>query len=661
MQFLRSKHFLFDIIITIILVLAALEGLFLILEVTENTFCATLASYDEQLDCMMNWLEGEDGEFLDPEEMYARLAENTERIPGSYLTCSILNADKQVVAGDSISYTQIPSIQFYSDEQDYFAVNHVGSLFPKFFSDQSHFERKGGSITMSAQEVSNWLTFLEMPYLDLVTDEMIYYEKEFTAEDGQAYSLVIGRYLTVPGAVGRQMAYIVIIYAGVVLLVGVVILCHISASKKDYQKIYHIAYVDRTTGLRNRTKFELDAALYTKYRKQKTKYAIVCIDIRKFRVIMEYYGKEQAGQILKEVADILKTELDKKELCAKDKNDVFLLLCVYDNIEELKERIRVLNGKLEAHFEKDKLKFAYGVYCIQDYSKDWKRLINYAYMAKDVVKESTKDNILFMDEDKKEQMHRERELESEMENALQKKEIVVYLQPKYSTDGASIGGAEALARWNSPKLGFVSPGEFIKLFEKNGFIVKLDRYMLDAVCQIQKKWMEEGKNLITISVNISRVHLMMEDMVQDIIKIIDSYRIPRNCIELEITESAFFDDKAVMINTIEELQKAGFTVSMDDFGAGYSSLNSLKDLSLDVIKLDGEFFRESANENRSQTIVRDTIDMAKDLQMKIVAEGVEKKDQVGFLDAMGCDLIQGFYFAKPMPIDEFEKIVYGLS
>ena len=183
--------------------------------------------------------------------------------------------------------------------------------------------------------------------------------------------------------------------------------------------------------------------------------------------------------------------------------------------------------------------------------------------------------------------------------------------------------------------------------------------MVAEVCNIQKRWLNEGKNIVPISVNISRTHLRDKHLVDDIVGIVEEYGVPFDVIELELTESAFFEDREVVLETVSRFKKAGFTVSMDDFGSGYSSLNSLKDLELDIIKLDGEFFKMSGNVARSETIVEDTINLAKHLELKIVAEGIETKEQVEFLDRIGCDLIQGYYFAKPMPVDEYEDIILG--
>ena len=179
--------------------------------------------------------------------------------------------------------------------------------------------------------------------------------------------------------------------------------------------------------------------------------------------------------------------------------------------------------------------------------------------------------------------------------------------------------------------------------------------MLEEVAKQQAKWISEGWQVVPISVNVSRAHFTREDLAEHISEIVDRYQVPHEVIELELTESAFFDDKEMLLTTVKKLREAGFSVSMDDFGAGYSSLNSLKELSLDVLKIDADFFRGSDSLERGMLIVTEVINLAKKLNMKIVAEGIESREQVDFLKEQECDLIQGYYFAKPMPLSEFEK------
>lgn len=219
-----------------------------------------------------------------------------------------------------------------------------------------------------------------------------------------------------------------------------------------------------------------------------------------------------------------------------------------------------------------------------------------------------------------------------------------------------------MIRWDSPEFGFKSPGTIIPIFEKNGFITEIDHYMIRHVAKDQKKWLDAGYNCVPVSVNVSRAHFIESDLAEQIRDDVDKYGAPHELIEIELTESAFFDDKKAIVETIKKLKEFGFAVSMDDFGSGYSSLNSLKDMPLDVLKLDADFFRGEAEGGRGEIVVSEAIKLAKSLNMKTVAEGVEIKDQVAFLANQGCDMIQGFYFAKPMPADKYvEKMKSGIA
>lgn len=248
-------------------------------------------------------------------------------------------------------------------------------------------------------------------------------------------------------------------------------------------------------------------------------------------------------------------------------------------------------------------------------------------------------------------------VESTMEEALLNKEFQIYLQPKYNPVTEKPIGAEALVRWVSPEDGIISPGQFIPIFEENGFITRLDDYMVSELAKLQSEWKLQGKKLIPISVNVSRANFTKENLAQHICQLVDAYGAEHAYIELEVTESAFFGDKELLQKIIRELKMYGFRVSMDDFGAGYSSLNSLKDLAVDVLKLDMDFFRGDDMGQRGEIVIKEAIRLAKKLNMQVVAEGIEQKHQVEFLAEQGCDMIQGFYFAKPMPVEEFEKVV----
>ena len=241
--------------------------------------------------------------------------------------------------------------------------------------------------------------------------------------------------------------------------------------------------------------------------------------------------------------------------------------------------------------------------------------------------------------------------------AVNNEEFLVYYQPKYDPRTNELMGAEALIRWQTPDMGLVPPYKFIPIFEDNGFITQIDDYMLTHVARNQHKWLTEGRKCVPVSVNVSRAHFGQGDLAEYICNLVDREGCPRSLIEVELTESAFFDDENAMITTINRLKSYGFLVSMDDFGSGYSSLNSLKDMPLDILKLDAGFFRGSEDNPRTKIVVSEALTLAKSLNMKTVAEGVEDQSTVDFLALEGCDMIQGYYYSKPLTRDEFENTV----
>ena len=254
------------------------------------------------------------------------------------------------------------------------------------------------------------------------------------------------------------------------------------------------------------------------------------------------------------------------------------------------------------------------------------------------------------------EMQREQQIINEMDTALEEKQFVVYFQPKYELDGYTPRGAEALVRWKKPDGTMVSPGEFIPVFEKNGFIIKLDYYVWDQVCQLIATALRAGRKPDPISVNVSRVNLYNPNFLESLVNLVEKYRIPPEYLHLELTESVFSDTENVILNAVNYLHKAGFTILMDDFGSGYSSLNVLKDIDLDVLKIDMKFLSKGKDDGRGEKILAAVIQMAKALDMPVIAEGVEEKKQVQMLKRLGCNYIQGYYFAKPMPQEDYERL-----
>lgn len=420
------------------------------------------------------------------------------------------------------------------------------------------------------------------------------------------------------------------------------------------RKTTKVLYTDMVTGGANQLFFEKKGNFLIKRAARRgRKYAVVHLKMRKYRSYCTCFGVREGEALIEKCYILLEKQINKKELVVHRENAQFALLLTYDNRETLVDRIEKIEKVLNSVSPNIKLYFGVGIYLVQAGDKDIEQLYNNALLACDMLGEEAENKMAFFDVEMNNQRIWERKVEDDMNRALANKEFQVYLQPKISTAEEVLAGAEALVRWIHPKEGFISPNKFIPIFEKNGFITKLDDYMLEEVASLQAQWLVEGRKVVPISVNISRAHFTRSDLATHISTIVDKYQVPHNVIELELTESAFFDDKKLLLNTIEQLRESGFSVSMDDFGAGYSSLNSLKEMHIDVLKIDADFFRGADVEERGMLIVSEVIDLAKKLDMKIVAEGIESREQVDFLTEQECDLIQGYFFAKPMPVAEF--------
>ncbi len=414
-----------------------------------------------------------------------------------------------------------------------------------------------------------------------------------------------------------------------------------------------IIYTDLITGGNNRLYFIKKGNSLLKHNHKRKKYAAVHLCMHKYHSFCTCFGTKRGEELVEKFYQVLSKRIKRGELISYHENAQFGLLLTYSSREELGRRLEELEKALKESVPKVKLYFGFGVCFANSKYYDAGELYHNAFMACELHGEDADHKITFFDEEMKRQRLWERKVEDDMERALAAGEFEVYLQPKISASEEKLAGAEALVRWIHPKEGFIPPGRFIPIFEGNGFILKLDDYMLEEVARQQAEWIAQGRKIVPISVNVSRAHFTREDLAEHICEIVDRHKVPHDVIELELTESAFFDDKKVLLNTVKKLRENGFTVSMDDFGAGYSSLNSLKELTIDVLKIDADFFRNVEEVERGMLSVSEVIDLAKKLDMKIVAEGIESREQVDFLVQQECDLIQGYFFAKPMPVKEF--------
>lgn len=284
-------------------------------------------------------------------------------------------------------------------------------------------------------------------------------------------------------------------------------------------------------------------------------------------------------------------------------------------------------------------------------------MLDRAYMAMRSTKGNYESRIAYYDDAMRGQLIEVQEVINDMTGALKNEEFVVFYQPQYNFATGEMTGAEALVRWNHPTKGFISPGKFIPIFESNGFITHLDEYIWEKVCKTMREWIDEGINLVPISVNISRRDICKPTLCSFLISLMHKYRIPFNLLRLEITESAYMQDPDQLINVVQTLRRCGFCVEMDDFGSGYSSLNTLKDVPVDVLKLDMKFLVSQVENPRSSSILSSVVRMAKWLNLPVIAEGIENKEQAEFLKSIGCWTMQGFYFSMPINEVQFKTLL----
>ena len=484
-----------------------------------------------------------------------------------------------------------------------------------------------------------------------------------------------------------QRSDMIYLFAGgvMMLLLFVVLLFILLANAisvaKTQKRMTKILFTDPVTDGNNWPYFQTYATRrLQKYRNAKKPYALVKLRLERYQNFCACYGVDEGEELLEHIYRFLKARIGMTDLFARYGEADFGLLLTCEGLTEenfevnLNRRMRTLMAELTGLKPEYKIHFHAGVVFIPpaevEATKslfsflgkgreqvDIDQMYNYAGSALEETHCNDGCQIGFFNEKLLEDQAWEHFVESHMEEALDKEEFEVYIQPKYNPIDGRLVGAEALARWRHPEKGLIPPGRFIPIFEENGFITKLDDYMISHVAKLQAQWTIKKVKQVPVSVNVSRAHFSQEGLAEHICQLVDAYGPRHELIELEVTESAFFDDKDILIRTVKELKSYGFPVSMDDFGAGYSSLNSLKDIPLDVLKLDGEFFRGDDEDGRGAVVVQEAIRLARGLHMRVVAEGIEREDQVKFLAKEGCDMIQGFYFAKPMPVEDFEKQV----
>ena len=415
---------------------------------------------------------------------------------------------------------------------------------------------------------------------------------------------------------------------------------------------------DHLTGLYNREYFFRYAEQYDNYHRDAPTDAVV-LDINHFHMINERYGKVLADQLLTGIAGQLREfAAAAGGIVCRREADTFLLYCPHqEDYAGLLERLSLSpegDGKGGA-----KARLRMGVYCNTDRSIDLELRFDRAKMAADKVRSSVRNAIGIYDDSLHDSEVFAEQLLEEFPAAIRDGQFLVYFQPKFDVrpDEPVLSSAEALVRWKHPRLGMVSPGVFIPLFEDSGLIGELDSYVWRATAAHIRDWKERLGVSVPVSVNVSRINMYDNDLAERLKAIVEENGLSCGDLLLEVTESAYTEDSDQIINVVNQLREAGFHIEMDDFGSGYSSLNMISLLPIDALKLDMEFIRSAFKARKDTRLLEVVIRMAEALEVPTIAEGVETAEQMFTLKAMGCDIVQGYYFSRPVPAAEFEQFL----
>ena len=458
-----------------------------------------------------------------------------------------------------------------------------------------------------------------------------------------ADSVLTNRMQVVMDAINSLMVIILVVIS---VSVGV----YIYSWRQSKKELMSLAYQDPVTLGDNFAAFKERA----KNKKDGVGW-LIAMDVTDFKLINSTCGVKKGDEILRAIWDIFEKETGENELAAHVNADRFVLFWMEESQDAVKERLGCVIKKIEEIPERLEIPNLFPVFGIFHTTvlDEIDTLYGNAVQAKHQIKGRRDRNYMFFDELNHDSIQEKRELEDHFEIALENEEFEIWYQPKYGAHSRKLVGAEALVRWRRADGTLIPPLKFIPLFERNGNIIRLDEYVFRAVCRQQKEWQEQGKKMLPVSVNISRVSLYYSNVVEKYESIIRSFDLDSKYIQLEITESATIDNNEIF-NLLEQFHMAGFKLLLDDFGSGYSSLATLNCMHFDTIKLDKSLVDYIGDDN-GEKLLNSITKMAQSFGMEITAEGVETVEQLMFLCNLDCDDIQGYYFSRPLPVKEYEE------
>ena len=444
--------------------------------------------------------------------------------------------------------------------------------------------------------------------------------------------------------------------SGSIILLLCINLFNISRSKR---RIQDLLYRDELTGLDNINRFYVRAEelLAT------GKYAVVYCDIDRFKLINDTFGFEEGDEVLRAFGSILQKSMEDRECCARLSADNFVMLRHYKQWETLAADLMHIQAVLnkwsgERGIIPYEIAVSFGVYQADaGETNDMKQMLDFANYAMRSAKTAAGGSCFLYDEQMRNKALFEQGLEGRLASAMEQGEFEAYYQPKVNMDTGRIVGCEALVRWNHPEQGLLMPGSFIPFFEKKGLIVRVDLHMFEQVCRTVRRWLDEGRPAVTVSCNFSQMHFGHDGFAGQVSEIADRFQVPHHLLEVEITESAIADAPESVSSALTELKMRGFQIAIDDFGSGYSSLGQLQRLRADVLKLDRSFVCAGLQGPREQIVIENLVNMASELGMEVVCEGVETQVQVKVLQDIGCHIAQGYYYYRPMQTAAFEQLL----
>lgn len=414
-----------------------------------------------------------------------------------------------------------------------------------------------------------------------------------------------------------------------------------------------LAIHDKLTSLLNRDGF-FEKVQEILSKNPQEKYLMICSDIDNFKLVNDLFGRFAGNNFLIKIADAIKKYSKPEQIYARLESDRFAIFTKKSDFEEdllTQNSEEILSITQKLHYP---VNFHIGIYEVEDTSMPPSLMCDRAFMALKTIKGNLQLKIAYYNTEIRKTMIHEQQLIGEFPIALENKQFEMYLQPQVKNDG-NVYGAEALVRWNHPQNSIMPPNNFIPILENKGLITNLDKFIWESAARKLKEWKDNGINDMYISVNISPKDFLYVDIYKTFVDLVKKYDISQKNLKLEITESAVLMNLEAQLILINKLRAFGFQIEMDDFGSGYSSLNMLKDIPFDVLKIDMAFLQATKNQERSIQILHSIIKLSKRLNMPVITEGVETKEQVDFLKDMGTDYYQGFYFARPMPVKDFES------